>query len=133
MHRALHKLSAVTYGGPLSFLVAMRDGGLLADEELGRMALTAPTRGRLYAQCMTLERASRVYWDAGVSSPIPALIREEAFPSEVCDQLRRSLVVMAPVFAPDSVQAVLEVWLDAPPNADQSRDQIAALAIVRPP
>jgi hypothetical protein len=36
---------------------------------------------------------------------------------------------MAPALAPDPVQAVLEVWLDAPPNPDQSREQIEALAV----
>lgn len=52
----------------------------------------------------------------------------QVFPSEVRDSLRRSWVVMAPDYAPDPVQAILDAWLDAPPNADQSREQILALA-----
>lgn len=75
-----------------------------------------------------LERAARLLWDGGEQSFLPECVRRGAFPSQVNDMLRRTLVVDAPAYAPRPVEAVIDAWSEQPPNVDQAIEQVRCLA-----
>lgn len=84
--------------------------------------------GEAYQLHAVIERTARRLWLAGDVTLLPPVVAAGPFSSDVKAGARRSLVVDAVLHAPRPVEAVLAAWADAPPNVDQAREQVAALA-----
>lgn len=127
MKDALEGVRQGSYAGRVFYLRRLQEAGLLDDRDLVKTVVTMPTGDRVYSQVMTLERCARILWHEGVESPLPALMNDGVYPSEVTDQLRRSLLVMAPDYSSKPVDDVLAVWLTRPPNEERAKEQVSAL------
>jgi hypothetical protein len=94
------------------------------DERLDRVIRPM---GSGFTRVAELERLNRYLWLAGDQDTLPRLHRSGVL-HEVWAELRRSLVVDAPLYAPRPVDAVIAAWSTEPPNPDQAKEQLLALA-----